>query len=287
VAVAGAALVPHTLPVEAVAAFVAIASRRKVCARVCLVGLLLAIGVLANRFPLSPRHSPTEPDLTLATANVYFLNRDVDAAVKAVTASDADVVLLQEVNPDFAKVLSEEASAAGYRWRVLRPTYGVTGMAVLSRYRITGYRLLSLGGQPLMRVDISLAGTSVHFYNIHLEAPVTTTGVALWRDQLHSLRQIVGKGDHGPTIAAGDFNATIDERPFRSLLDGGRHDAAIGNSSPWLATWPANRSPFPPILQLDHFILPSTISTLAVKTAYCPGSDHRMLLAALILAPTV
>jgi endonuclease/exonuclease/phosphatase (EEP) superfamily protein YafD len=81
-------------------------------------------------------------------------------------------------------------------------------------------------------------------------------------------------------IVAGDFNATMDMRPLRRLLDAGYRDAAEQAGAGLARTYP-NRAGRPAILGIDHILLHDCAATTA-HTVGLGGSDHRALLATIV-----
>jgi endonuclease/exonuclease/phosphatase family metal-dependent hydrolase len=85
----------------------------------------------------------------------------------------------------------------------------------------------------------------------------------------------------GPTLLAGDFNATGDHAPFRRLLRGGLRDAfdAVGRGSG--ATWPSGHRFLPALLRLDHVVTGDGIGVGSLRAVPSVGSDHARLVAEL------
>ncbi len=281
--VVAAALTPAVVPVAAITGLAAVWRRRPVLAWVSGVCLLVSGTVIMPRLPARGHHAPPAGvPLTLVTANVYHRTQDVRGAVATVMSQGADFILLQEVSPAFVTVLEERAGSAGYAWTVVAPDWGSTGLAVLSRHPVVGQRRLSLHGQPLLEVDVSVARTVVRLFDVHIEGPVTPAATGRWRAQLDALRPYLDASP-GPLIAAGDFNATLDHRPFRRLLRGGRQDVAAHRAGPWLATWSERIPLLPPLLQLDHVVTSSVLVPVGLRARTCPGSDHRLLAASIVM----
>ena len=169
--IAAAALTPIAVVPAALATLAAVILRRPAAALVGIACVLAACAVLV------PHASAAEPGrsgtlVTLATGNLYFRNPATGSALEAVFSRRPDVIVLQEVSPDVSARLRADARTAGYPWAVLRPRWGSTGLAVLSRHPVVNEELLSAGGQPLLRVDHDLHGTVVTLLDLHVEAPV-------------------------------------------------------------------------------------------------------------------
>lgn len=276
-AIAAAALLPPAVVPAAIALTAALLLRRNRSALVGLACVLSAGAALVPRIPLASADPRPGIPITLVSANLYFRNQDLGAAVDAVTSQDADFVFLQEVSPRAAELLAARAANAGYRWTVLRPQWGSTGLALLSRHKVVGQAVLMLGRRPLLRTDVMVGTTVVRLFDVHLEAPVTAEGAQRWKSELESLQQLLSPPAAGLLVAAGDFNATLDHLSFRRLLRGDLQDAASLRSSPWLATWPVGKALLPPLLQLDHVLTSSALGVVRLRSVSCPGSDHKML----------
>lgn len=280
--VAAAAVAPPAVVPAAAAALIAAVLRRPAAALASIGCVLVACAVLVPfRVPVASGSQPGTP-LTVLTANLYFRSQQPAAAVEAVLSQDADLVVLQEVSPAVSAMLGASAQRAGYPWVVSVPRWGSTGLAVLSRHRVLGHESQRLGAQPLLHVEVEVAGRRVQLLAVHLEAPISGAAASRWRNQLDLLRKLVTSLPSGPLVLAGDFNATYDHRPFRRLLTAGLTDLARRHASPWLTTWPVGKL-VPPLIQPDHVLASSDLVSTGLRTSYCPGSDHKMLVASLVL----
>ena len=83
-------------------------------------------------------------------------------------------------------------------------------------------------------------------------------------------------------VLAGDFNATLDHAALRAVVRRGYADAAwrAGRALAW--TWRPLRLPFPR-LGLDHVLVDPRIAVRAVELVRVRGSDHRAVVADLVL----
>jgi endonuclease/exonuclease/phosphatase (EEP) superfamily protein YafD len=95
------------------------------------------------------------------------------------------------------------------------------------------------------------------------------------------LGQISRDNVDGSIIIAGDFNATIDMRPFRRLLDGGYREASeqagAGRQFTYRSNWRV-----PPFMGLDH-VLTRNATAVSAETVTVPVTDHRALLATVLV----
>ncbi len=99
-----------------------------------------------------------------------------------------------------------------------------------------------------------------------------------------TLSDVAAEAGDGAVAVGGDFNSTIDMRQFRELLTHGYRDAVwqAGSGRPF--TYPANKW-YPPVLGIDH-ILTRNATAVSTSTVELPGTDHRALLAT-VMVPRV
>jgi endonuclease/exonuclease/phosphatase (EEP) superfamily protein YafD len=90
-----------------------------------------------------------------------------------------------------------------------------------------------------------------------------------------TLADVSSRSENGCIIVAGDFNSTLDMKPFRQVLAGGYRDAVEQAGAGYLPTYPAN-SHVPPFMAIDH-VLTARCSAGSANTVGLPGSDHRGL----------
>jgi endonuclease/exonuclease/phosphatase family metal-dependent hydrolase len=245
-----------------------------------LEATLLAVAVLAPVSGCNPRPEPnTDLDLqhrgnygpavatvrdsfTVVSYNIQY-GENVDAALvdlnRTPYLADADVLLLQEMDPEGAERMAREL---GYNYvyqaASLHPHHDrLFGNAVLSRWPIVGQRLLVLphphpvtGHRRIAVVaDLDVAGLPVRAVSVHVATVIRELDARL--DQataaLDSLADVPG-----PVIIGGDFNTLTDygRRLTMRLFRKAGFRRAGSPTSPtvrqklWL--WPSQR------LVLDH-----------------------------------
>jgi endonuclease/exonuclease/phosphatase (EEP) superfamily protein YafD len=84
-------------------------------------------------------------------------------------------------------------------------------------------------------------------------------------------------------ILAGDFNATLDHHELRRLIGRGYHDAGEQAGTGLRMTFPTDASPLPELVAIDHVLADRRIRVVSVRTVPIEGSDHRGVLADLVL----
>ena len=152
--------------------------------------------------------------------------------------------------------------------------------AVWSREPVVG-RGRTAGGfeQPWVRLAGD-GGPDVEVTAIHIRPPSTSpSAVRKWTGDLAGLP---GPAPDVLRVLAGDFNATFDHAAFRAVLRRGYADAArrVGRALDW--TWHPLRLPVPRLV-LDHVLVDPRIGVATVELVAVRGSDHRAVVADLVL----
>lgn len=270
------ALTPYAGAVALVAAFVALLAGARWMA---LVGVLVFAVVAVWWAPMFWPDRPDAPEsgLRVMTANIEFGEGEAAALVAAVESHRVDVLAVQELTEESAAKLRSAGLERALPHSYLRPGKGPQGSGVWSRHRI-GHRS-RVEGTTLANLDlvIEAPGGSIRFVDAH-----PTPAQPLSGDVGSADRQLVT--DHilatsGPTIAAGDFNATWDHRPIRELTAGGFVDAADSAGAGLVRTWPSGANPWPPVVGIDHVLSRGMPSARSLEVIPIPDSDHLGLVA--------
>jgi endonuclease/exonuclease/phosphatase family metal-dependent hydrolase len=137
---------------------------------------------------------------------------------------------------------------------------------------------LSGAAQPEAVLD-GTAVPALHVKAAHPRPPISSWAERDWRREL---RDLPGPRTGGALrILAGDFNGTLDNREIRGLLGRGYADAADATGEGLRATWPVGRRR--PGIVIDHILVPPPIKVRRVTVHDVPGSDHRAVIAELVL----
>lgn len=176
-----------------------------------------------------PRLRPAQaagPSLTVMTYNVLGFNSDTRGVLDTIRASNADVLGLQELNPEIAAAIERELSGE-YPHQWLMPEPGVTGGGLLSRYPFERAGAAPLDTvqwvSPPMVVTLAIEGRAVTLVRFHASAQA-----GLWRERERQAALLAefAKAHSGALIALGDLNATDQNDAYalttRSLRDAWR-----------------------------------------------------------------
>jgi endonuclease/exonuclease/phosphatase family metal-dependent hydrolase len=146
--------------------------------------------------------------------------------------------------------------------------------------RAAGPSDLSGAAQPEAVLDGNTAA-GLHVKATHPRPPISSSSERDWRGEL---RELPGpRSGDALRILAGDFNGTLDHREIRRLLDRGYADAADATGEGLRMTWPVGRRR--PGIAIDHILVPSSMKVRRVTVHEVPGSDHRAVIAELVLPP--
>jgi endonuclease/exonuclease/phosphatase (EEP) superfamily protein YafD len=272
--VAAGALVPLGL---------ALALRRWWVAGVAALTVLVLAGVVVPRALAGERPAAAGPLLRVLTANLRVGVGDPGTLVALVRAHRVDVLAVQEFTPGAQAELDRLGLAELLPYRQLNATVGYDGSGLYARFplRDGGVRR-NVGGFTQAYATIQPpAGPEVLVESVHPCAPHAVSQVRCWRGDLAGQPAATPKGPL--RILAGDFNATLDHAPLRALLDTGYVDAAAATGAGLIGTWgPYDGDPIPPVT-IDHVLVDHRIAVRDVSVHPLPGSDHRPVLAELVL----
>lgn len=246
---------------------------------VSMLGVLLHAGLLLPSYV--GEHASGRPDVTVMSANLRLGLGDTAEVARLAEDGDVDVLVLQEVTPaslaSLVDVRRELPHLAG------TPSVGARGTLVLSRYPLDDVTQLKVfQGAWAMEVD---APKPFGLIAVHTTQPAGW--IELWRSDHRSLLSHTTLAEKlGPLVVAGDFNATLDHRPMRDLLDLGLSDAARQANAGWQPTWPGSASehalPFGiGAMAIDHVLVSKDFSAISTSTHLVEDSDHRALVARL------
>lgn len=265
----------------------ALARRRSVLA--ALAAGLTAEFLRRRRRPVrrsSTSGRPDDPGCRLVTVNLLKDNPVVGELGRQLIDDRADVVAVQELTPEHLTALRDCGLLAAYPHHLLDPRPDFHGSALLSRSPMSRGSVLDVHGSGMVAADVDTPMGRLHVVSVHVVNPAPDLMITTWRDQLTWLAGYVRRHP-APLVLAGDFNATVDHRALRALLDAGVSDAhdqaGVGLGLTWPQRhWATGRGPFIPLLRLDHVLVTADLTVRRVRTAASAGSDHRRLVTEII-----
>jgi endonuclease/exonuclease/phosphatase family metal-dependent hydrolase len=222
--------------------------------------------------------------VTVMSVNMMLGRADAPSIVDVVRSRSVDVLAVQEVSPQAETELDRVGLAELLPYRESHPEWGASGSALYSRFPLTdgGGRVASPEGHGQAYAMVHPPGVEpVRVESVHPVPPLDPDNTGRWAA---GLRAQLPAGEHGP-ILAGDFNATLDHTELRRLLDTGYRDAASEVGDALAPTWPfyGPRAWLTPRVTIDHVLVPRQIAVHAFTVVPIPDTDHRAIVATLLL----
>ncbi|NUR27560.1 MAG: endonuclease/exonuclease/phosphatase family protein [Catenulispora sp.] len=231
---------------------------------------------------------PGGPTLRVLTANLSLGEADANAVVALVRAHHPDVLLLQEYTPEAETAFDRAGIAALLPYRITHPSDLAAGSALFSRLPLEdpGYRKNWGGFYQVHATVAPPGGAPVLLESVHTCSPFSLGQLHCWRTDMAREPHADDSPPGTLRILAGDFNATLDHSPLRTLIGHGYRDAAEAVGAGLVGTWgPYGRHPFVPPVALDHVLAATPIGIGSVSVYGVPRTDHRAVLATLTLPP--
>ena len=276
---------PYLILGAPVALILFLLSRRWISA---IVACGTTVAVVAIQLPLyvqAPAQAGTT-SIRVMTANLYLGKADARDLV-ATASTNADVVAVQELTQTAAENLSEAGLDKSFPYRVFVAHDVASGAGLWSRYPITesdniaGFEMTSISAQ----IAVEGAAPNPMIIVAHLSAPWPQPMID-WEQDMQRMQQTMNEATASTTdgcvIVAGDFNGTLDMRPFRQLLTDGYRDAAEQSGAGLTPTYPAN-SRIPAFMAINH-VLTNRCTATAADTVALYGSHHEGLIATIEIA---
>ncbi|WP_368039409.1 endonuclease/exonuclease/phosphatase family protein [Streptomyces sp. 8P21H-1] len=206
-------------------------------------------------------------NLTVVTHNVNEHNPRPVRTARALAASGADVVALEELGgPSTAAY--ERTLAGTYPYHSVQGTVGLW-----SRYPVADARAVAIAPWPrALRATVRTPEGPVAVFVVHLMSVRFTAGSGFTSDARDAaarrLAAVVRAEPLPRTILVGDLNGTTDDRAFSGLTSQLR-SVQTESGAGFGASWPA---PFP-VARIDH-ILVRGVQPRSAWTLPATGSDH-------------
>ncbi|WP_416973823.1 endonuclease/exonuclease/phosphatase family protein [Streptomyces sp. 4F14] len=251
---------------------------------VAVVALLLPALVWSGLFGgLLVDKSRTGGGLTLVSHNVGADNPDPAGTARALAASGADVLALEEITEE-ARATYERELAAVYPHHSVQGTVGVWSRLPLSDTRpvdtaqdvgplgATKPAASRLPGNRALRTTVTTQDGPLAVYVAHLGSVRLTPRAGFWTDSRDRNAQALGEAlaaERSPRVVLlGDLNGTTDDRALRGITSRLRSAQALAGDG-FGFTWPAAF----PVARIDHILVRGVDPTRAWLLPRT-GSDH-------------
>lgn len=248
--------------------------------------LLMLTGTVFVGCMPPPELRPREPTRGVAHLKVVSFNVDLKQyadpeTIEAVGQTEADVVVLQEVNDGWRAAL-EERYVEDYPYRAYHGRAS-GGLAVLSRYPFEDLGVVAGidGWHPAWHVLVDTDIGPIQVLVVHLKPPYSKReGISGYfnADEAH-LREVRTFSESCeediPTLVMGDFNESPGGAAL-SFLEARGFDNILPQFRPGQETWRYERSLYNQAVDtLDHILYqPSALDPLNAYVRYYGNSDH-------------
>lgn len=208
--------------------------------------------------------------------NVLQPNTAFDEAIAQALASDADVISVQEVGPEWACAL-DEGLHGHYPFAHVESRDNCYGIALFSRHPFQSVRTITVRGAPFIEALVHVDDSTVRLLAVHATSPISYGHFRRRNEQLSRLGEYLATSDTA-TILVGDLNTVPWDRAFMRFCS----RSGLRSTTPAMQrTWPAV-GPVA-VIPIDHVLVSPGIRPVALKTVRVVGSDHRALIADLNL----
>ncbi len=251
------------------------------------MALLTAVLIALNVGWLTPLYVSDHPQagqtLTVLTANLYYGEADAATLVQLVREHRVDVLATQELTPEAVAALRAAGLEKELPYGELAPYPQVDGSGLWSRYPVDSLPAFEARFQS----PGAVVRTPTREVVVRVLHPFPTTldgGSGLYRRDYARLTEQVRQLDvTAATVLLGDLNASVDNTALRRLMGDRFRDASEVAGSGVQRTW-TPRVGWPALLHLDHVLVDQHFDVRSTQVLDLPGSDHRALLASLVLA---
>lgn len=236
-------------------------------------------GLIHNAILVGPYYLPTtggsattqnsQPALKIVSFNVHTTNRNSAAVRDYLLQSNADLILLTEVDHRWIRELKPLLEC--YPHTALAPEADNFGIALYSKLPLLKHDVIGFGpDQPLsVHAELEFDARRIAILGTHPLPPMRSPMARSRNEQLAAVTERA-KSAGLPTIVAGDLNATPWCEGFRPLAAAGFVDTALGFGvqRTWNAKLPGSWIP------IDHVLATSEFTTLRRSVGPNCGSDH-------------
>lgn len=249
--------------------------------------ICLTLAVIWNGWLILPYYWPevqrprpaATTTVSIISLNVFTANPDKAAVVSYLRDRHPDLIVVMEVDVDWAFALQELKDL--YPHRLIQPRADNFGIGLLSKWPLTDAKFVEFAGTELPNV-VARIHRDGHEFQIVATHPLPPIGAFHSQERNAQLRELADfvKRSNLTSIVAGDFNATPWSVGFRQFaVRSELKDSALGrgiqgtwNAKTWLIRIP-----------IDHIFVPagSIVTSRAVGPSV--GSDHFPVEATIVL----
>jgi endonuclease/exonuclease/phosphatase (EEP) superfamily protein YafD len=202
--------------------------------------------------------------------NLNAGNSNTEKVLRVIKKNNPDLLLLEEVTPQWAKALS--GLSTNYPHQISEPQTDCFGIILLSKVPLKQGKIVDIGstGVPSIVAEAHFPLGTITVIGTHPLPPISANYSAKRNQLLAALPQLI-KEQHYPVLLMGDLNLSPWSPYFKQLL----RDSELKNSMKGFGfqpSWPSRihllRIP------LDHLLYSSEIRIHSRQIGENVGSDH-------------
>ena len=214
--------------------------------------------------------SATEKPIRAMLMNINAANGNTDQVLKSIEMANPDILLLEEVTPEWASQLT--VLNTDYPYRVAEPQNGCFGIMLISKIPLEHGKVVEIGamGIPSIVAEAHFPQGIVSVIGTHPLPPMGAEYSKQRNIQLAALPKFIHDQKY-PVLLIGDLNTSPWSVHFTRLL----RDSGLKNSMKGFGfqpSWPSNHRLLR--IPLDHMLHSPEISIHNRRVGGDVGSDH-------------
>jgi endonuclease/exonuclease/phosphatase (EEP) superfamily protein YafD len=275
VGIAAAALGPWACLLAVVLCAVAwILGQRRLGAVLTILVLATAIGYRVVPLSGPAVKNDSKRSLTVLQLNTLLDSASPTAVARIVKSQNVDLAVLAETTASFRPWHNHRLEALLPHHYAIDAPYPSQGNTIYSRWPILHRWIIRGTTNPTLAIQVKILGEPVTLVGLRVENPLVNRNQ--WASDLDTIT--AWAQSHRNTknlIIAGDFNATIGQAPFDTLLKRSQLTEVAS-----AVNWPWSRATFPtqpmntPMMQIDHTLASRQFAIQWVRTFYVRNTDH-------------
>lgn len=278
--IAAVALTPYLAGFGLFWGLLSLLLRRRAAAGLVLLMTIAMVTLLAPRVLSDTQPGASGERLRVMAINLYNGQADPWTVVNLARTQQVDVLVLPELTESAVAGLDRAGLHALLPYRVYDTGLGGEGSGIASKIQLRRIVLMdeTTLSQPSVVVDLD-GRDDVELTAVHVMPGVRPNSARTWHEEMEQLPD--------PTpgerirVLAGDFNASLDHRAFRDLVDLGYTDAGEETGQGLTPTW--SNWPTGPPVTIDHILADRRCAIGGYSVFDVPGTDHNAVLAEIIL----
>jgi endonuclease/exonuclease/phosphatase (EEP) superfamily protein YafD len=249
--------------------------RRRIGVAFGILSIALHAAAIAPHLgaPLS-RAAGEATEIRFALMNVYSKNRRPEVVIEYLSKLQPDIVMLQELTPEWAQRVQRLSSI--YPHQALVPRTDDFGIGILSKLPLKDTKLLQLvpNGPPSLRTIAASSNHQIQILTTHPVPPASLKRFRMRNEQLEALAREASERS-GPLVVAGDMNVTVFSPYYQSLLSA----TGLQDVRRYLGQTPSWPTFIPPLwIAIDHAFVSPELTITDVQRGPFIYSDHWPLL---------